>query len=332
MNQKFDELQKLIAEANHIVIIQADNPDGDSLASALALEHVLLDQSKKVSLYCGVETPQYLRYIQGWDRVQTNLPKNFDLAVIVDTSALSLLEALSKSGEIAWLKTKKFAIIDHHMSDKTIDFDDLFVCDKTAVATGEVIYNFIKYNNYKLEKDTAELIAYSILSDSLGLTSEAVSSHSFVIMSELVDLGVNPAQLDNNRRELSKKSLKITHYKGKLLQRIEVSDSVAYLTIPFEEIEEYSHEYNPSVLVLDEMRYIEGVQVAIAFKSYPDGKITAKIRCNYGYKIADQLAKKFGGGGHAYAAGFKIYNDNTASVIQQCVDEANQLIKDNEDL
>ena len=51
---------KLIDGASKIVIIQADNPDGDSLASALALEQILGDLDKEVVLYCGVDVPRYL--------------------------------------------------------------------------------------------------------------------------------------------------------------------------------------------------------------------------------------------------------------------------------
>jgi len=59
------------------------------------------------------------------------------------------------------------------------------------------------------------------------------------------------------------------------------------------------------MLVIDDMRMVKKVRVAVAYKLYPDGRITAKIRCNYGSPIAHKLAEHFGGGGHSYAAGFK---------------------------
>ena len=66
-------------------MIQAENPDGDSLASSLALEEILSDLGKKVSLYAPVEIPKYLRYITSWDRVENSLDTKADLAIIVDT-------------------------------------------------------------------------------------------------------------------------------------------------------------------------------------------------------------------------------------------------------
>ena len=82
-----DTAKQFIQSANNIVIIQAENPDGDSLGSSLALEEVLSDLGKTVTLYCPVDIPKYLHYIRGWDRVQNDFPFQADAAIIVDTSA-----------------------------------------------------------------------------------------------------------------------------------------------------------------------------------------------------------------------------------------------------
>jgi nanoRNase/pAp phosphatase (c-di-AMP/oligoRNAs hydrolase) len=70
------------------------------------------------------------------------------------------------------------------------------------------------------------------------------------------------------------------------------------------------------MLVIDDMRLAKNTEVAIAFKLYRDGKITAKIRCNYGWGIADKLAEHFGGGGHPLASGFKITDKREYEAIK----------------
>ncbi len=47
----FEAAISLINDARKIVVIQAENPDGDSLGSSLALEEILGDLGKEVSLY-----------------------------------------------------------------------------------------------------------------------------------------------------------------------------------------------------------------------------------------------------------------------------------------
>jgi hypothetical protein len=61
------------------------------------------------------------------------------------------------------------------------------------------------------------------------------------------------------------------------------------------------------MLVIDEMRMVTGVDVAVGIKTYPDGKLTGKVRSNI--PISNLVAKTFGGDGHAYAAGFRTYVD-----------------------
>lgn len=312
-----EQIKQIIAAAQKIVILQADNPDGDSLASALALEQILGDMDKETYLYCGVDMPSYLTHMPGWDRVSRELPAQFDASIIVDTSADSLFEILTLSGQKSWVTSKPSIVLDHHATEATINWATV-MCVQPAVATGEVIYELARQLNWPLNSEAQNFIASSILSDSLGLTTEATSARAIHIIAELVEGGVRIAELENRRRELMRKSPRILGYKGKLIERIEYAadDRIATVTIPWDEIEQYSHEYNPSVLVLDEMRLVEGVDLAIAFKLYKNDRVTAKIRCNYGVKIALQLAEHFGGGGHDYASGFKVQDGRSFDEIK----------------
>src|SRR5687768_3476893 len=105
------EIQHILDDAKRIVIVQADNPDGDSLGSALALEQILGDLGKEPLLYCGTIIPTYLTYLAGWDRVETELPQQFDVSIIVDTSAGGLLEHLERSGKKRMLAIKPCIVI-----------------------------------------------------------------------------------------------------------------------------------------------------------------------------------------------------------------------------
>lgn len=322
----------IINSAQRIVIIQADNPDGDSLGSALALEHALGDMGKDPYLYCGVEIPSYLTYLPGWDRVQHELPSKFDASIIVDTSAVSLLDTLERSPMRNQLAHKPCIVLDHHAVELTIPYATV-VCNKPAVATGEVIYELAMELGWPLNLEAKEMIATAIMADSLGLITEATSARSIHIIGELVEGGVSLAELEHARRTLMRKSPELTRYKGELLQRVEYygDDRVATITIPWEEIETYSPQYNPSMLVMDDMRMTTNTAIAIAFKTYKDNKVTAKIRCNQDAPIAAELAKHFGGGGHAYASGFKVQDGRPYNEIKsECISKAIELLDQRE--
>jgi bifunctional oligoribonuclease and PAP phosphatase NrnA len=331
MNPVVEQIKQFVDGAKDIVIMQADNPDGDSLSSSLALEQILHDMGKTPHLYCGINIAAHLKYLPGWDRVSSDLPKQFDITIIVDTSSKALLEVAEKSGQLSWVAAKPAIVIDHHDVNNTIDFAKVVHNDPKAVSTGEVIYELAKELGWPLDINALNMIAISILSDSLGLMTEATTARSIHIVAELVEQGVKLAELDNARRELMRKSVELVRYKAELLKRIEYTDdnSIATVDIPWEEIEKYSNAYNPSMLVLDDMRLTEGTDIAIAFKQYKDGKVTAKIRCNFGKGIANKLAEHFGAGGHPYAAGFKITDGRALSDIKaETIKVASQLLNE----
>lgn len=325
---QISQIDSLVSQAKSIVIVQADNPDGDSLASALALEQILGDLGKEPLLYCGVDIPTYLRYLPGWDRVNSELPKQFDLSIIVDTSSETLLEKLAATGQMMWLKSKPCIVIDHHEGEQSISFATISM-NKPAVASGELIYAIAQELDWPLNHSAVTMIATSIMADSRGLTTDKTSARSIHVIAELVEQGVSIPELEAARRASMRRPAELVTYKGVLLQRVEYYDDnrIAVITIPWKEIEKYSHAYNPTMLVIEDMLLAEGTQIAIGLKQYPDGKTTAKLRANYGAPVAGKLGVHFGGGGHSYAAGFKVTDGRSFDEIKiECISQATELL------
>lgn len=323
-----EEAVELIKGAQKIIVIQAENPDGDSLASSLALEEILSDQGKDVFLYAPVEIPKYLRYINGWDRVESMMNTKADLAIIVDTSADVLLSKVLEIPEARhFLETHPVVVIDHHTTEPTLSFSHTAVIEQAA-ATSEVIYNLVRTHDWQINSQAAEHMLAAILSDTLGLSTESVTSDTLRVAAELVDHGASPAVIDSRRKQFMKKSAEILAYKGELIGRIEylLEGSLALIHIPWDEIQRYSDQYNPSVLVLEEMLFVEGVNVAVAIKTYPDGKVTGKIRSNL--PIAEMVASYFGGGGHMYASGFRAYEEYD-TIVAELVTATDKSLKAN---
>jgi phosphoesterase RecJ-like protein len=125
-----------------------------------------------------------------------------------------------------------------------------------------------------------------------------------------------------------KKSAEILKYKGALIERIEyfLDGKLALIRIPWDEIQKYSDRYNPSMLVLDEMRLVENVEIGVAIKTYPDGKLTGKLRSNA--PIAATVAGFFGGGGHEYAAGFRVY-ESIDAIVPELITATDKALKEN---
>lgn len=324
------KIKAYIDDAQRIVIVQADNPDADSLGSTLALEHILGDLGKEPLLYCAVDTPTYLRYMSGWDRVNQELPKQFDLSIIVDASTMTLLERLNGSDQAGWLGTKPCIVLDHHkVVEQPIPYATLTINDAGRASAGELIYLLAKQLDWNMSVAAQEFLMSSILGDTQGLSNDLTSPETYRVMADMVEAGVNRPRLEELRREYGKMPPEIYTYKATMIQHTEFSDdgSIANVTVPQTEINRYSPLYNPGPLIQGDMLQTSGVLVAIVFKHYDDGKITAAIRCNSGVGIAAELAGYFNGGGHPYASGFKITDGQTFSDVKaKCLQKAAELI------
>lgn len=323
-------INELLGNAKVIVVLQADNPDADSLGSSLALEHILGDMGKNVHLYCAVDMPGYLHYLRGWDRVSRELPKQFDASIIVDASTLTLFEKLQQNGEKGWVAAKPCIVLDHHGSVMNhIDFATVSLLDEQSSSCSELIYNLAKQLNWHISPEAGTFLMTGILADTQGLANDLASAHTYRVMAELVELGVNRPELEELRREYNRMPESIFRYKAKLIERTEIAANgrIAYVTVPYPEINTYSPLYNPVPLIQNDMLSTSGVQMAIVFKQYEDGKVTGAIRANVGYGVADKLAKHLGGGGHPYASGFKIERGRPFNEIKsECIEFATQLL------
>lgn len=330
MYSQTDQIECIVKPAKKIVIIQADNPDGDSLGSALALEHILGDLGKETSLYCAVDMPSYLRYMAGWDRVQKDLPKQFDASIIVDASTMTLFERLEGAPQQSWLGAKPCIVLDHHKTvENLIPFATITINDAARSSAGELIYALSKQLKWPVSVQAQECLMTSILGDTQGLSNQLASAETYRTMAEFVDNGVDRPKLEELRREASKMPLEIYRYKAELIKRSEFAADgrIAYVTVPQNEINEYSPLYNPAPLIQNDMLQTVGVLIAIVFKVYKDGKITAAIRCNAAAPVGAKLAEHFGGGGHDYASGFKVTDGRTLDVIKKdCLNFGTELL------
>ena len=302
-----------------IQVIQAENPDGDSLGSAIALDYLLKDI--EVSMYCPVDIPRYLHYFDDWSRVTNEFNYRADGYIIVDTAASVLLTKLLDDTAIRnRLYSAPVLVIDHHETADDLDFPHESIIEVRPACT-ELIYDVAKECQLAVPREAADAIFMGIMSDTHGLTSPSVTARTFRVCAELTELGSDIAALEEKRREYMKKSVRIMEYKATLMQRVDFSldNTLATVHIPWDDISEYSDEYNPNVLILEELRMVEGVKVAVAVKTYPDGTVTGKIRCMGDAAIAEKIAGYFGGGGHPFAAGFRAYDTSYDEVLADLV-------------
>ncbi len=310
-------LSNRIMSTKKVLIVQADNPDADSLGSALGLSEVLNELNIENQLYCAVDIPGYLKYMTGWSLVDSELPANFDLIVIVDASAASLLEYVKKDKNFSKFVKSEKIILDHHATTNNDIKSTLCINIPDLSSTSELVYKISKSLEWPININCAEYLLSGILGDTQGLSNNLAKPDTFRAVAELLDKGVNRDQLELRRREYSKYAPEIYKYKADLIEKtkFELSGKLAIVRIDQDEMIKFSPLYNPSALILPDILQTIGVLIAVVIKVYDDGKITGTIRATTDFPYAAKIAEELGGGGHDYASGFKVTGDKDYDII-----------------
>lgn len=303
MSTIYDDIKQLVDEAQTILILQPDNPDGDSMGSALGLEELLGDLGKTPLMYSYKPSENYLRLHEGWDRVSQTFPKSFDLTILVDTASPTLLvNTLEKYG--TELSKHPAIVIDHHNSRSEMGFITHELIDPEAASTGEQIVLLADKLGWKMNPAAATKTASAIISDSLNLTVPMTSYRTVWALAECVKAGANLAEMNARKREANALTTEEITLKAKLLTTVEYAfdGRLAIATIDAETMTKYKDAHDPCDLIIWDMQWVKGVEVAAVFKHYGT-KIKVSMRAKR--PIAANLAEAFDGGGHDRAAAFR---------------------------
>ena len=163
--------------------------------------------------------------------------KNFDLIIVFDCGSV-LRTGLAP--EIAGRNKNQYVIeIDHHL--KNGDYADLELREPAA-STTEIVYNFLKANKIKINKNIATCILAGILTDSGNFLYPSTSNKRVEISSQMLVRGANLGLvLENSWRNKSLPALKIW---GEALSRLVQNDKykIAFSVLTLKDTEAVDEE------------------------------------------------------------------------------------------
>lgn len=290
-----DEINKKLKEANNIVIVTHENPDGDAMGSSLSLYGVLTGLGKNVD----VIIPKYakcFKFLPNSDKIISESDKKYDLAISVDCAQTALLSYWLKYFEEADFRI----VIDHHSTNGM--FGDLNYVDYRSPACCQVIYNILEYFKYDISKDVGTCLMCGIITDTGSFQYEGVGRDTFEIAANLMTKGVNIAMICKNA--LCTKTKSSMELKKIALNRMEFldDDKVTFTYITQEDEKNVGATTGDYEGIVNEGRNVEGVEVSIFLHQKEDGVFKASLRSNE-YVDVSEVCLMLGGGGHKRAAG-----------------------------
>lgn len=286
--------------ADSVLLFCHISPDGDTLGSAMALRLRLAAMGKSVRVLLDGEVPSSLDYLLKFGEVEKpGEPWAADLALAVDVSCRERLGACEKAFDAA----RRTALVDHHGSNP--GFADLSWIDGDAPATAVVVYRLLEAMGGPVSRDEAICLYTALSTDTGNFLYASTNAESFCIMSALMEAGLPLAEY--GRRLFRVKEVSFVRLLGRALPslRLTCGGRVAGLRLTAAQMEQAGARSAHADGVVDYAIDLEGVSLAYFARETEDGQVKVSLRALEPYRV-DEVAARFGGGGHRLASGLTV--------------------------
>lgn len=295
--------QKIRADlyGQKVAILSHVRPDGDSIGSQIGLCRVLRHAGAEAVVVADI-VPQALRPFVGDTPLYTAsaLPLEDYIPVFVDCADASRI-----GRPLQALYTQPFLNIDHHKSNT--GYGVYNIVDDQSAATAEILAGLCLDAQLPLDAVTAEALYLGIATDTGQFLYASTSARVFELATALIRCGAHPFSLEKAlyQNEPLKKLQLLQRFLASI--RLERQGTIALAALSTQDYSDTQTETEHSEGFVNYIRSIDTVCLAIFFDENTDLKtLKLSLRAKDAAYRLDLLAKQFGGGGHACAAGLTV--------------------------
>lgn len=297
-------------------------PDGDGIGSCLALYYHLTQKGKTVHLILPSPVPEKFQMADPENIIQVFKGATFpsvDGVIIVDTNEIKMLGAMTS--QVSKLK-KPVWFVDHHVKELTDTEGHLI--DESASSSGELVYRFLQFENCEFDLKIATALYIAILTDTGHFRFHRTTSDTHKTVSELFKFGIHPERVFQS--VFGRDSLEKLKLLGMALSQIhsDCNGRLVWMVIDKAMRLQSGATVEDTESFIGHLTILRDVKIAVLFREEDDGTTKLSLRGLRDQSVVE-LAKKFGGGGHRFAAGAKI-NKPLREAIDQVIREASSIL------
>jgi phosphoesterase RecJ-like protein len=272
-------------------------PDGDALGSALACYHALAAQGKRVEVVAGGAVPAHYAFLPGVAVVRPGASRApFEVLLAVDCDGADRMAVGPQVAARAPLTIS----IDHHATAEP--FGDLRYLDPSAAAAGELIYYLLGDLGAPITPEIATCLYCAIATDTGFFRFVNTTARALAVCAELVRAGADPAEIAVKAYE--EKSINALALLGRALERarLHADGQIIATCLAPADFAATGASHADTEGIIDRLKFVRGVRVAALLREVRDNEVYVSLRSTDGTNVA-VVAARFGGGGHAVAAG-----------------------------
>jgi len=289
-------VKERLGDAQKILLTSHIRPDGDAVGSLLGLGLALENAGKTVQMVLVDGMPSNFRYLEGSDRVRKEPDDDFDTFITVDCADFERVGKLFQSFRAPDIN------IDHHITNER--FGALNLIEGKSVATAAILTKYLPTWGYEITRPMAAALLTGIITDTLGFRTSNITPEALRQSAELMETGVNMSEI--YMRGLVRRSFPAARYWGAGLSKLESTDGIVWSMLSLEDRKKSGYSGNDDADLINMISAIDGHKVGMIFVEQNDNHVKISWRALEDGVDVSRVAKHFGGGGHAAAAGADI--------------------------
>lgn len=297
----FAEIGRVLRGHQKFAVLSHVRPDGDALGSQLALALSLQEIGKDVTVWNEDGMLEKYRFLTGAEQVKrpTNEPQDFEVGIALDTATQARLGTAGMAVRApCWIN------IDHHPSNP--GYGDFVHVDATAPATGQILFELLAAEQLPMNRAIAENLFVAISTDTGSFQYPNTSARTFEIGAELLRRGADVGRLSQLVYE-SYPRRRVELLRDLLgTMRIEGNGRLATFSLSLATAQRLGVHPEDNEGLIDHLRAIEGVIVAVFFEELAEGKVRVSMRSKSEVADVCAICQQFGGGGHKLASGARV--------------------------
>jgi bifunctional oligoribonuclease and PAP phosphatase NrnA len=304
LTSRFDELRALLESAASVVVAGHTKADGDAVGAVAALRrHLELEGRQVTALLLEPLSPRYA-FMPFAKRHEVYSPARHDalvrqasVFVMCDLSSLSRLGPLERPVRES---TGKRVCIDHHPCEDQGPAD-VNLLDSQATATGRIVWDYIQHVEGRVDREIAEAVFVSVSTDTGWFRYSNTDAEVMRLGADLAAYGLDlPAMYRRIYQANSTAMLRLLGHATRSMHA-ELDGRFVWTVIRDACVRDLEVGRLDADPLLDVLRSGEAAQVVALFTEQPDGSMSVSLRSR-GPDV-NVIARRYGGGGHTYAAG-----------------------------
>jgi phosphoesterase RecJ-like protein len=294
MNDELNEaIKSRLAAAQSVLVTSHVRPDGDAIGSLLGLGLALENAGKTVQMVLADGISSTFRHLDGADKIHTKIDGAFDTFITVDCADYR------RTGKPFEKLSQPDLNIDHHITNEL--FGKLNLVEGREVATSAILTNHLPVWGYPITKPIAAALLTGIVTDTLGFRTSNVTPEAMRQAALLMETGVDMPDL--YMRGLVRRSFAAARYWGAGLTSLERKDGMVWSTLTIADRKVAGYSGNDDADLINVISAIDGYKVGMIFVEQPKNRVKISWRALEPGIDVSPIATRFGGGGHAAAAG-----------------------------